>query len=82
MHRNMDDSLPVDGTASGAVIQQLHATAPATVATTGGRYFGYVVAGATPPAMGAAILNAVWEQVSMLETSSPVAIHLERIAAK
>ncbi|MCO1332781.1 aminotransferase class V-fold PLP-dependent enzyme [Microbulbifer sp. OS29] len=70
------------GQSAEDVIDSLHHYgSPATVASTGGRYFGLVVGGATPASMGAAVLNAAWDQVAVLEASAPSAIHLERIAA-
>jgi glutamate/tyrosine decarboxylase-like PLP-dependent enzyme len=78
-----DELLPQLSSDASTVIHQLHkCAAPATVATTGGRYFGLVVGGSTPAAMGASMLNAAWDQIAILESSSPAAIHLERIAAK
>ena len=80
---NFNEQLPQGSSDANAVIHQLHKYAsPATVATTGGRYFGLVVGGSTPAAMGASILNAAWDQIATLESSSPAAIYLERIAAK
>jgi len=74
--------LPRSGSDVTSIIHQLHQYAsPATVATTGGRYYGLVVGGATPAAMGASILNAAWDQVAIQESASPSAIRLERIAA-
>lgn len=80
---NFDEGLPQLSSDASAVIRQLHQfAAPATVATTGGRYFGLVVGGSTPAAMGAAMLNAAWDQVAILEAASPAAIYMERVAAK
>lgn len=80
---NFDEGLPQLSSNASVIIRQLQEfAAPATVATTGGRYFGLVVGGATPASMGAAILNAAWDQVAILEAASPAAIYLERIAAK
>jgi glutamate/tyrosine decarboxylase-like PLP-dependent enzyme len=53
--------------------------APATVACTGGRYFGFVTGGALPAAMAANMLAAVWDQNGGLEIQSPLAAHLERV---
>ncbi|WP_445362724.1 pyridoxal phosphate-dependent decarboxylase family protein [Microbulbifer sp. ANSA003] len=70
------------GEPAEAVVESLHRYgSPATVASTGGRFFGLVVGGATPASMGAAVMNAVWDQVAVLEASAPSAIYLERIAA-
>ncbi|MES9902086.1 MAG: pyridoxal-dependent decarboxylase [Sedimenticola sp.] len=80
---NFDEGLPQLSSNASTVIRQLHQfAAPATVATTGGRYFGLVVGGVTPASMGAAMLNAAWDQIAILEAASPAAIYLERIAAK
>ncbi|WP_415888142.1 pyridoxal phosphate-dependent decarboxylase family protein [Neptuniibacter sp. SY11_33] len=81
--RNFDEALPQNGTAAIDVLQQLDLYgANATVATTGGRYFGLVVGGATPASMGASIMNAAWDQIAIMENTAPTAIHLERLAAQ
>ena len=53
---------------------------PATVATTGGRYFGFVTGGALPVTVAANWLAAAWDQNAALTVMSPVAAELERIA--
>jgi glutamate/tyrosine decarboxylase-like PLP-dependent enzyme len=52
---------------------------PATVACTGGRYFGFVTGGALPAPMAANMLAAAWDQNGGLEVQSPIAAHLERV---
>jgi len=52
---------------------------PATVACTGGRYFGFVTGGALPAPLAANMLAAAWDQNGGLEAQSPVAAHLERV---
>ncbi|WP_444943075.1 pyridoxal phosphate-dependent decarboxylase family protein [Microbulbifer sp. ZKSA006] len=80
--RHFNRDLSRAGQPAEAVIESLHRYgSPATVASTGGRFFGLVVGGATPAAMGAAVMNAAWDQVAVLEASAPSAIYLERIAA-
>jgi glutamate/tyrosine decarboxylase-like PLP-dependent enzyme len=53
---------------------------PATVATTGGRYFGFVTGGALPATVAAQWMAAAWDQNGSLNALSPVAARLEEIA--
>ncbi len=55
---------------------------PATVKTTGGRYFGFVVGGSLPAAMSAKLLATVWDQNAGLTVMSPVASKLEEVAGQ
>jgi len=62
------------------VLTQLDALgSPATVATTGGRYFGFVNGGMVPAAMAASWLAAVWNQNVALRVMSPVAAEFEDV---
>ena len=54
----------------------------ATVATTGGRYFGFVNGGMLPAAMAANWLAAAWNQNASLRVMSPVAAELEEIVLR
>ena len=45
--------------------------APATTASSGSRYFGFVIGGSLPAALGANLLAAVWDQNAVLAVSSP-----------
>jgi glutamate/tyrosine decarboxylase-like PLP-dependent enzyme len=52
---------------------------PATVATAGGRYFGYVIGGVLPAALGANWLAGAWDQNAGLRGMSPIAAELEDV---
>src|SRR5579863_4754290 len=52
---------------------------PATVATTGGRYFGFVIGGALPAALAANWLAGAWDQNAAMQVMSPVAARVEDI---
>jgi len=52
---------------------------PATVASTGGRYFGFVIGGTLPAAMAANWLAGAWGQNVALRVMSPVAAELEDV---
>ncbi|MEQ1963205.1 pyridoxal-dependent decarboxylase [Xenorhabdus khoisanae] len=81
--QNFDKPLPTTGTDCQQVLEQLHSYgSPATVATTGGRYFGLVVGGSTPAAMGANIITSAWDQIALMEASSPIVSQLEKIAGR
>jgi glutamate/tyrosine decarboxylase-like PLP-dependent enzyme len=56
--------------------------APGTVATTGGRYFGFVNGGALPASMAAGWLANTWDQNTALRVMSPVAAELEEVVLR
>jgi glutamate/tyrosine decarboxylase-like PLP-dependent enzyme len=55
---------------------------PATVASTGGRYFGYVIGGVVPAAAGANWLAGVWDQNAALRVMSPIGAELEDVVLR
>lgn len=52
---------------------------PTTVATTGGRYFGFVIGGTLPASLAANWLGGAWDQNAALRVMSPVAAELEEV---
>jgi glutamate/tyrosine decarboxylase-like PLP-dependent enzyme len=52
---------------------------PATVGTTGGRYFGFVVGGTLPASLAANWLAGAWDQNAAMQIMSPIAAKLEEI---
>lgn len=72
--------LPAEATEPAAILELLHRTgSPATVAQTGGRYFGFVNGGILPAARAAKWLVDVWDQNAALYVISPVVSVLESV---
>ena len=55
---------------------------PATMATTGGRYFGFVNGGTLPASLAANWLAGAWDQNAGLRVMSPVAAELEEVVLR
>ena len=55
---------------------------PATMATTGGRYFGFVIGGTLPVVTAASWLADAWDQNVALRVMSPVAAELEDVVLR
>jgi len=74
------EKLPEGPTEARRVIEMLdEAGSPATTASTGGRYFGFVIGGTLPAAMAANWLAGAWGQNVALRVMSPVAAELEDV---
>jgi glutamate/tyrosine decarboxylase-like PLP-dependent enzyme len=76
-----DEPLAEDGDDGAAILAQLDALgSPATMATNGRRYFGFVVGGTHPAALAAHCLTLAWDQNAGPRALSPVAAALEEVA--
>src|SRR5215831_10998449 len=72
----LDFPLPGTGLAGAEVLRMLdEAGSPATVASAGPRYFGFVTGGTLPVAQAAAWLSAAWDQNAATTVMSPAAAH-------
>ena len=73
--------LPAESASAEEVLELLNAFgSPATVANSGGRYFGFVNGGCLPAALAASWLVSAWDQNAAFRVQSPVAITLEETA--
>jgi glutamate/tyrosine decarboxylase-like PLP-dependent enzyme len=78
-----DEVLPMMPGDPDEILQMLHEYgSQATVAQTGGRYFGFVNGGAVPVALAAKWLADVWDQNAALYVISPIVAHLETVCEK
>ena len=79
----LDAPLPDRGTDPSAILAFLDDFAsPATVASAGGRYFGFVTGGALPATLAANVLASAWDQNSFSWISSPATAAIEMAALR
>jgi glutamate/tyrosine decarboxylase-like PLP-dependent enzyme len=79
----LDEALPTAPQNDVAVLALLDDIAsPATVATSGGRYFGFVVGSSLPATLAANWLAGAWDQNAGGFIQSPAASRLEEVATR
>jgi glutamate/tyrosine decarboxylase-like PLP-dependent enzyme len=73
--------LPERGLPADQVLALLdEAGSPATLATAGPRFYGFVIGGSLPVTVAASMLAAAWDQNAGLRVTSPVSAALEEAA--
>ncbi len=82
--RRLDEfkhALPREGLDPCEVVRRLDEIgSPATIATTGGRYFGLVIGGALPVTVAANWIAVAWDQNACFRWTSPIAATLEDVS--
>lgn len=78
-----DEVLPMEPEKNSEILKQLHSYgSPATVAQTGGRYFGFVCGGIIPSALSSKWLTDSWDQNPAMYVLSPVSSKIEDVTEK
>ncbi|MBS7660377.1 aspartate aminotransferase family protein [Pseudomonas lalucatii] len=81
--QSLEHDIPAQGIPASEVLRRLDDIAsPATVASNGPRYFGFVIGATLPAAAAAERLVLAWDQCASSFDNSPAADTLERIAGR
>ena len=79
----LDEPLPAKPSDPQEVLRLLDDIgSPATVATAGGRFFGFVIGGSLPATVAANWLAGAWDQNAGLEVCSPISSVLETVCLR
>jgi glutamate/tyrosine decarboxylase-like PLP-dependent enzyme len=79
----LNEPLPEEPASAEAVLDTLDRIgSPATVATAGGRFFGFVLGGCVPAALAANWLAGAWDQNAGLFVATPIATVLEEVSLR
>jgi glutamate/tyrosine decarboxylase-like PLP-dependent enzyme len=80
---NFERPFPEHGSTAEAVVAELDEIgSPATMASAGGRFFGFVIGGSLPVTVAASWLATTWDQNAGLVVTSPVSATLENVALR
>ncbi|PZO56507.1 MAG: aspartate aminotransferase family protein [Leifsonia xyli] len=78
---SIDIPFPENGSDAAAVVDELAAlAAPGLMAMPSGRFFGWVIGGTLPAAMGADWLVSAWDQNAAMRYPTPATAALEQVA--
>lgn len=81
MLASIDRPFPENGSDAAAVVDELAAlAAPGLMAMPSGRFFGWVIGGTLPAAMGADWLVSAWDQNAAMRYPTPATAALEQVA--
>jgi glutamate/tyrosine decarboxylase-like PLP-dependent enzyme len=81
--KEFSTALPHEGKNAEEILQQVHGIgSKTTVATNGGRYFGFVTGATLPASLAANWLASAWDQNAAFRIYSPLVTHIEKITGQ
>lgn len=81
--QDLDGPLPDEGSDAAAVVDMLaDAVEPGLMAIPSGRFFGWVMGGTLPAALGADWLTSAWDQNSGLRYATPGTVVVEEVTGR